>query len=449
MGSIVYAATSFFDILPDHYKRKQIALYNPREAPILDHYRLKVPRVRQALETIYFLVLFASFFVVLQQRRNLSSDAPVSKAEIWLILYGLGLTLDKIASILEHGWTVFTANMWNGLDFCFCCSFIVYFSLVVSGKGEEGHAILACGAVLLFPRLAFVTLSNNVLVLALRAMMADFFFLMVLAVWCFLGFLYALWILGHGQYSVYDISKWMIWIWFGLDSTGLELARNFHAFWGPVLFVTYACLSTTLLLTVLVSILATRFADINRDAIEEYMFRRAVVVFEGIKSDAIFNYWPPVNLLALTVLVPIRFILTPRRFHSLNVFCTRVSAAPILILIAFYERRIFGSIKATSSIGANHELKVARGMSRFEVRADVEALIDYFARDNRGADPESRTARPRHLSVTSMMEHGLSHQQEVNENSSNVEWQTELKQRLEGIENALLMMSKHGRRPAD
>jgi hypothetical protein len=51
-GSIVYAATSFFDILPDHYKRKQIALYNPREAPILDHYRLKVPRVRQALETI-------------------------------------------------------------------------------------------------------------------------------------------------------------------------------------------------------------------------------------------------------------------------------------------------------------------------------------------------------------------------------------------------------------
>jgi hypothetical protein len=50
-GQIVYAATSFVDILPDHYKRKEITLYNPREAPILDHYRLKVPRVRQALET--------------------------------------------------------------------------------------------------------------------------------------------------------------------------------------------------------------------------------------------------------------------------------------------------------------------------------------------------------------------------------------------------------------
>ena len=76
---------------------------------------------------------------------------------------------------------------------------------------------------------------------------------------------------------------------FGLDSTGLELAHNFHAFWGPVLFmrphcpfyisfsdgsqVTYACLSTTLLLTVLVLILVTPFADINCDVIEEYMFR--------------------------------------------------------------------------------------------------------------------------------------------------------------------------------
>jgi len=209
-GRIIYAATSYFDILPDPYKRKQVTLYNPREAPILDHYRLKVPRVRQALETTYFLVLFVSFFVVLEQRRNLPADAPVTGAELWLLLYGLGLTLDKVASILEHGWKVFTANMWNGLDFCFCFCFVVYFCLLASGNGGAGYSILACGAVLLFPRLAFVALSNNVLVLALRAMMADFLFLMLLAAWCFLGFLYALWILGAGQYSVYDISKWMI-----------------------------------------------------------------------------------------------------------------------------------------------------------------------------------------------------------------------------------------------
>jgi len=267
----------------------------------------------------------------------------------------------------------------------------------------------------------------------------------------FLGFLYALWILGAGQYSVYDISKWMICIWFGLDSTGLELSPTFHTFWGPVLFVTYACLSTTLVLTVLVSILATRFADINRDAIEEYMFRRAVVVFEGIKSDAIFNYWPPVNLIALVILVPIRFMLTARRFHSLNVFCTRVSAGPVLMLIALYERRIFGSTMTTSLNGANVELKVARGISRFEVRADVEALIDYFINDDVGADPLARTTPPRHNSVNSVMERGFIQQQEVDGIRSKVVWQTELDRRLKNIEQGLLVLSKQkqGESPAD
>ena len=226
------------------------------------------------------------------------------------------------------------------------------------------------------------------------------------------------------------------------------------------------------------SILATRFADINRDAIEEYMFRRAVLVFEGyshhqgsilprlflrgpgIKSDAIFNYWPPVNLLALVVLVPIRFLLTPRRFHSLNVFCTRtpilqmpschpltfmyqgVSAAPILILIAIYERRIFGLTKLTSPIGANIELKGTKGMRRFEARADVEAIVDYFVNDNRGAFPESRITRPRHLSASSMMEHGFSQPPGVDANSNNPEWKTELRHRLENIEKALHVLSR-------
>jgi len=168
---------------------------------------------------------------------------------------------------------------------------------------------------------------------------------------------------GSGESELLRVDGYfdLLQVWSGLDRSGI--GRPFPCILGSSAFrvfallvslvstkfvwlwqVTYACLSTTLLLTVLVSILATRFADINRDAIEEYMFRRAVVVFEGflrtreilspplnalfdpgIKSDAIFNYWPPINLLALVALVPIRFVLTPRRFHSLNVFCTRTS----------------------------------------------------------------------------------------------------------------------------
>lgn len=42
-------------------------------------------------------------------------------------------------------------------------------------------------------RLAFVTLKNNLMVLSLRAMMMQFVALMLIAAFCFCGFLYALW----------------------------------------------------------------------------------------------------------------------------------------------------------------------------------------------------------------------------------------------------------------
>lgn len=42
-------------------------------------------------------------------------------------------------------------------------------------------------------RLAFVTFEDNLLVLSLRAMIMQFVFLMVIAAFCFCGFLYALW----------------------------------------------------------------------------------------------------------------------------------------------------------------------------------------------------------------------------------------------------------------
>lgn len=45
----------------------------------------------------------------------------------------------------------------------------------------------------LLPRLAFVTFKDNLMVLSLRAMIVQFTFLMCIAMFCFLGFLYALW----------------------------------------------------------------------------------------------------------------------------------------------------------------------------------------------------------------------------------------------------------------
>jgi hypothetical protein len=55
--------------------------------------------------------------------------------------------------------------------------------------GIDFLALIACRRY----SLAFVTLRDNLMVLSIRAMMVQFFFLMLIAAFCFCGFLYGLW----------------------------------------------------------------------------------------------------------------------------------------------------------------------------------------------------------------------------------------------------------------
>jgi hypothetical protein len=131
----------------------------------------------------------------------------------------------------------------------------------------------------------------------------------------------------------------MVWIWFGLDGTGIQRSPDFHWILGPTLMVLFAFLGNTLFLTILVSMLSNTFSVIAANATAEIQFRRAVLTFEGVKSDAIFAYMPPFNIIALVVMLPLKLMLNDRHFHKVNVFATRTINAPLLLLISLYERR--------------------------------------------------------------------------------------------------------------
>ncbi|GLB41921.1 putative nonselective cation channel [Lyophyllum shimeji] len=343
-GKCVYQAESSHAILSDTYKRTPIHFYDPQKGPILDHYRLKVPAIRSVLEYSNFVVLFVLFIVALEVNERDRLNIP----EIIFMVYALGFSLEKIAAMQERGLQVYFKGTWNGFDTAFLTMFVVYAFLRIYGvygdapwARELGIDLLALIACLLFPRLAFVTLRNNLMVLALRAMMIQFLILMLIAAFCFCGFLYALWTLSRNKagYSASTIAWWMLDLWFGLDAAAFFRANEFHPIFGPFLIVTYACLSNTLLLTVLVSILSNTFANINEDAPAEAMFRKAVSTIEGVKADSLFSYQPPINLLAVVIMLPSRYILSPRYFHKFNVFMIRLTNLPILLLISLYERQ--------------------------------------------------------------------------------------------------------------
>lgn len=81
----------------------------------------------------------------------------------------------------------------------------------------------------------------------------------------------------------------LIFIFFGLDGSGIEESPKFDPILGPVLFIAFAALSNTLLTSVLVAILSTTYASIASDAAAEDMFRKAVSCFEGVKADSLFD----------------------------------------------------------------------------------------------------------------------------------------------------------------
>jgi hypothetical protein len=388
-GRVVYTPTAFLDLIPDHYKHKPISLYDPRKAPLLNQYRLIVPRTRNLIEVGQFSVLLGLYCLCMMKRTTYT----LTSYELCFMVYAAGWVLDEIASMLEHGWHVHTQELWAFLDITFCVIYIAYLSVRFHGwttgnpeLGKQAIDILALASPILFPRLAFNLMPENMLFISLRAMMKEFTGLSLIAVWCFGGFLLALKWLAMGNSKVdfetspdpITISKWMLWIWFGLDGTGIQQAPRFHAVFGPTLMVIYAFLGNTLFLTVLVSILSNTFSKIAADATAEIQFRRAVLTFESVKSDALFAYRPPLNLVAFFFLLPLKFMVSPRWFHKINITLVRLHNFPLLLLIALYERRYLWKPPRHKRLsGPSKRAKwTFWNWNNFNVHADLQAVFD-------------------------------------------------------------------------
>ncbi|KAF7540456.1 hypothetical protein G7054_g1364 [Neopestalotiopsis clavispora] len=379
-GRIVYTPISFVDILPDHYKYRPISLYDARAAPLLPHNRLSVPRIRSIIEIAQFIVLVALYTLTMTHRSSLH----VSAFEWIFIVYTTGWVVDEFASVIEHGWEVYTQTLWSFLDITFMVIFGAYLVArnydMSSGSVADGYGlhILCTAAPVLLTRAAFAMMPDNIVFISIHAMMRDFTLITSLAMWCFTGFLLALMWLNSSTTDVdsspgwITVCKWLLWIWFGLDGTGFSRSGDFHPIFGPALMTAFAFLGNTLFLTILVALLTNTFSQIIADAAAEIQFRRAVLTFAGVKSDSVFAYPPPFNLLALLILLPLKPLITPRFFHTVNVFMIRVCNFPILLGISYVERRqLFKSSSRKSKNSLLHW-----NFSGFSPHGDIQAVFE-------------------------------------------------------------------------
>ncbi|KAF8638246.1 hypothetical protein AX17_002268 [Amanita inopinata Kibby_2008] len=389
-GVVVFSIKTTRSVLADNYKPRAIKMHDPREAPFLDHYRLRVPKYSAILEFLNFCMLFFTFVLCLSYH----DATKLTMWEVVFIIFAAAFTLEEYTASNEHGWIIYIANMWNVFDFAFIIIFLGYIVLRMKGLSNDDIAmsnmafdILACGACILFPRLAFFVVSNNVVVLSLRAMIAQFVFFIGIAAICFSGLLFTLWTLvkddetAHERWNIKSIAWLMVQIWFGNTYLSFAQASSFHPIFGPILMTGFAALSNTLLLTIMISTLSNTAATINSNAAQEYLFQFTIKTIQGVKSDALFSYQPPFNILAFIVLKPASWILSPRALHTLNVFLIRLTSLPTLIIIGIYERYFAdGQIMRGTGRDAAHSLfnSLPRHIKNIPL---VEALVGSTASD--------------------------------------------------------------------
>lgn len=61
----------------------------------------------------------------------------------------------------------------------------------------------------------------------------------------------------------------------------------------------YASYTNILLITMLIAILSSSFDRVQKGATQELLFEKAVRTLERLKSDALLEYIPPANILAI------------------------------------------------------------------------------------------------------------------------------------------------------
>ncbi|KAG1747063.1 uncharacterized protein EDB91DRAFT_1116028 [Suillus paluster] len=321
-GRIVVSIAGNRSMVADNYKQKAVMLYDPRTAPVLDHYRLRVPRYSAILHFVNIAVLLMIFLACLWTQ-------DVSHVTLWesvFLGFAVSFTLQEYTASKEYGWTTKVSQL--------------------------AFDLLACGCCVLVPRLAFYAISNNVVVLALRAMIAEFIFFIAIAAVCFSGILLTLYTLASGKWTIRRIAWLMVQIWFGNTYLSFGQATSFHPVFGPILMTCFAALSGTLLLTSACSLLIMTGSHLYF-----FLFQCSISTIQGVKSDALFSYQPPFNVLAFIILKPASYILSPRSLHSANVFLIRLTSFPVLIAIAIYERHVASEQRLRESgKGAAHSL---------------------------------------------------------------------------------------------
>lgn len=328
--------------------RRSATLYDPRDASLFKLSRLRVPRYRQVLSTCSLAVLLALYLTVLIDR-----SLHISALEIIFWFWSAGFMLDEVVGFNEQGFSLYIMSFWNTFDVGILILLICYYCLRLYGilmpdvrkhaMADMAYDILAADAVLLFPRL-FSVLDHyryfSQLLIAFRMMAEDLMAVFILIIISCSGFFVAF-TLSFGDPDTYNapgVAYALFQIFMGFTPAAWQQWPTYNVL-GKIILTMFLFISQFLIVTILITVLTNSFMAIVHNANEEHQFVFAVNTISMVKSDALFSYVAPTNIISW-LLAPLRYILPFRQFVRINRTVIKITHFPILFLIYGYERLI-------------------------------------------------------------------------------------------------------------
>ena len=305
--------------------------------------RLRVPLYMKVFECLFTISFLLIYYVVLFER----NDEQITVMEGLLFVWIAAFTYDEFGEINDTASLIYTRDFWNYWDVCVLLVGVAYIITRIVGLAckrndivETAFDILSLEALFLVPRL-FSLLSLNTyfgtLIPCLKEITKNFVKFLVIVLVLFVGFLTTFTMLGRAHFDPGGLSWQLLNVFFGATVVGFEVAERISPTLGPPLMVIFVCMTNILLMSSLISLLSYSLIGVMANAREEYFFQYSVYVLDAVASKRLTYFFPPLNLLPLVLLRPLRLFLSGPTVRSARIGLLKATHAPFLGAIWIYE----------------------------------------------------------------------------------------------------------------
>lgn len=171
-------------------------------------------------------------------------------------------------------------------------------------------------------------------------MASDLIAVFVLIVISCSGFFVAFLNFGENK-SPKEIAYGLFQMLMGFTPTAWSMWEEYN-FLGKTILTVFLFICHFVVVTILITVLTNSFMRIVQNANQEHQFLFAVNTISMVKSDALFSYVAPTNIIAWLV-APFRYTIPFREFIRLNRTIIKITHLPILFTICLYEKTILSS----------------------------------------------------------------------------------------------------------